>query len=51
MAFAVRSGRGLADNTPEVMLSPVLDTAVPSGLDPSTNQTLRTPGFPYIVPV
>ena len=49
--FAVRNGRSLADNAPEAMLSLVLNAAVPSGLDPSTNRALRTPGFPYVVPV
>ena len=33
--FAVRNGRTLADNAPEVMLSLVTGTAVPSGLPPA----------------
>jgi hypothetical protein len=48
--FAVRNGRTLADNAPEVMLSLVTGSAVPSGLTPATNQELRRPEFPYVVP-
>lgn len=48
--FATRNGRGLADNAPELMLSMVAGTAVPSGLDPSANEDLRRPVFPYVVP-
>ena len=48
--FAVRNGRTLADNAPEVMLSLVLDTAVPSGLTPSVASRLRDRNFPYVVP-
>ena len=47
--FAVRNGRTLADNAPEVMLSLVLDTAVPSGLAPSLSRYLRSTNFPYVV--
>jgi hypothetical protein len=47
--FAVRNGRTLADNAPEVMLSLVLNTAVPSGLKPSVSEHLRTRNFPYVV--
>ena len=48
--FAARNGRTLADNAPEVMLSLVTNTAVPSGLTPATNEQLRTATFPYVVP-
>jgi Domain of unknown function (DUF4331) len=48
--FAVRNGRPLADNAPEVMLSLVTGTAVPSGLKPAVTGHLRTAGFPYVLP-
>jgi hypothetical protein len=48
--FAVRNGRTLADNAPEVMMSLVSGTAVPSGLNPGTNEGLRQAEFPYVVP-
>jgi hypothetical protein len=48
--FAVRNGRTLADNAPEAMLSLVLNTAVPSGLNPSVAERLRSGNFPYVVP-
>ena len=48
--FAVRNGRTLADNTPEVMLSLVTGTAVPSGLKPSVASGQRSRAFPYIIP-
>jgi hypothetical protein len=48
--FATRNGRSLADNAPEVMLSLVTNTAVPSGLKPSVSQHLRDTKFPYGVP-
>jgi hypothetical protein len=47
--FAARNGRTLADNAPEVMLSLVLDTAVPSGLTPAVASRLRNKNFPYVV--
>jgi hypothetical protein len=47
--FAVRNGRTLADNAPEVMLSMVLNSAVTSGLSPSVNERLRVDDFPYVV--
>jgi Domain of unknown function (DUF4331) len=47
--FAVRNGRTRADNAPEVMLSLVLNTAVPSGLTPSVSERLRSGNFPYVV--
>jgi uncharacterized protein DUF4331 len=47
--FAVRNGRTLADNAPEVGLSLVVDTAVPSGLKPSVSGRLRRKSFPYVV--
>ncbi|WP_198681506.1 DUF4331 family protein [Kribbella rubisoli] len=48
--FATRNGRTLADNAPEVMLSMVAGTAVPSGLKPSVTASLRQKTFPYVVP-
>lgn len=48
--FAARNGRTLADNAPEVMLSLVTGTAVPSGLTPAVNEHLRSATFPYVVP-
>jgi hypothetical protein len=48
--FATRNGRTLADNAPEVMLSLVAGTAVPSGLTPSVAKHLRDNKFPYVVP-
>jgi hypothetical protein len=47
--FAGFNGRTLADNAPEVMLSLVSGTAVPSGLTPATNRKLRTDSFPFVV--
>jgi Domain of unknown function (DUF4331) len=47
--FAGRNGRTLADNAPEAMLSLVLNTAVPSGLEPSVSEHLRRGNFPYVV--
>jgi Domain of unknown function (DUF4331) len=46
--FATRNGRTLADNAPEVMLSMVTGTAVPSGLTPAVTQQLRGATFPYV---
>jgi hypothetical protein len=48
--FGGFNGRTLADNTPEVMLSLVLNTAVPSGLKPAVGKDLRDASFPYVVP-
>ncbi len=48
--FAGFNGRTLADNAPEVMLSLVAGTAIPSGLRPSVAADLRTDDFPYVVP-
>lgn len=48
--FAARNGRTLADNAPEVMLSLVTNTSVPSGLKPSVSQHLHGTDFPYVVP-
>ena len=48
--FAVRNGRPLADNAPEVMLTLVTGTAIPSGLKPAVTGHLRTAGFPYVLP-
>jgi Domain of unknown function (DUF4331) len=48
--FAVRNGRTLADNAPEVMLSLVAGTAVPSGLTPAVAAHVRASEFPYLTP-
>jgi hypothetical protein len=49
--FAIRNGRTLADNAPEVMLSLVTGMAVNSGLKPSIAKQQRESSFPYVVPV
>ncbi len=49
-SFAGLNGRSLADNAPEVMLSLVTGSAIPSGLKPSVAKHLRNPNFPYVVP-
>jgi len=49
--FAGRNGRTMADNAPEVMLSLVAGTAIPSGLKPAVAQEQRAASFPYVVPV
>jgi hypothetical protein len=46
--FATRNGRTLADNAPEVMLSLVTGTAVPSGLTPAVARDQRGADFPYV---
>jgi hypothetical protein len=48
--FATRNGRTQADNAPEVMLSLVAGTAIPSGLKPSVASHARSDKFPYVVP-
>lgn len=48
---SVRNGRALIDNAPEVMLSLVTDTAVPSGLTSTAAQAYRHSSFPYVVAV
>ncbi len=48
--FAGFNGRTPADNAPEVMLSLVTGTAVPSGLRPAIARDQRAPAFPYVVP-
>jgi hypothetical protein len=48
--FAVRNGRTLADNAPEVMMSLVSGEAIPSGLKPSVAKNQRADKFPYVVP-
>jgi len=48
--FAGRNGRTMADNAPEVMLSLVAGTAVPSGLTPAVAKNQRHNEFPYVVP-
>jgi hypothetical protein len=48
--FAIRNGRTLADNAPEVMMSLVTGTAVNSGLKPSVAKNQRDRKFPYVVP-
>jgi hypothetical protein len=47
--FAVRNGRTLSDNAPEVMLSMVLGTAITSGLTPAVTERARDSKFPYVV--
>ena len=47
----VRNDRALADNAPEVMLSLVTGTAVPSGFTPAAAEAFRSPAFPYVVAV
>ncbi len=49
--FATRNGRTQGDNAPEVMLSLVAGTAIPSGLKPSVAKNQRADKFPYVVPV
>lgn len=48
--FATRNGRTTADNTPEVMLSMVSGTAVPSGLRPAVAADQRAARFPHVIP-
>jgi hypothetical protein len=48
--FAIRNGRTMADNAPEVMLSLVAGRAIPSGLTPSVAKNQRHDKFPYVVP-
>jgi hypothetical protein len=48
--FATRNGRALADNAPEVMMSLVTGTAIPSGLKPAVAAGQRTRAFPYLIP-
>jgi hypothetical protein len=48
--FAARNGRTMADNAPEVMLSLVTGTAVPSGLRPAVASGQRSDAFPYVIP-
>jgi len=48
--FAVRNGRTMADNAPEVMFSLVLNTGMTSGLTPEVTKGARADTFPYVVP-
>ncbi|MEU8301212.1 DUF4331 family protein [Micromonospora sp. NPDC048909] len=48
--FAVRNGRTMADNPPEVMFSMVLNTAITSGLTSETTKDARSDTFPYVIP-
>ncbi|MBQ0901523.1 DUF4331 family protein [Micromonospora sp. U21] len=48
--FAVRNGRTMADNAPEVMFSLVLNTGITSGLTPDVTKAARADAFPYVVP-
>ena len=48
--FAVRNGRTMADNVPEVMFSLVLNTGMTSGLTPDVTRDARAASFPYVVP-
>ncbi|KAB8180940.1 DUF4331 family protein [Microbispora catharanthi] len=49
-SFAARNGRTMADNAPEVMMSLVTGTAVPSGLTQSVAGGQRSSAFPYVIP-
>ncbi|SCE71814.1 protein of unknown function [Micromonospora coriariae] len=48
--FAVRNGRTMADNVPEVMFSLVLNTGMTSGLTPDVTKAASADAFPYVVP-
>jgi hypothetical protein len=48
--FAVRNGRTMSDNVPEVMFSMVLNMAVTSGLTADVTKDARSGTFPYVVP-
>ncbi|WP_329100708.1 DUF4331 domain-containing protein [Micromonospora sp. NBC_01699] len=47
--FAVRNGRTMLDNAPEVMLSLVLNTGMTSGLTSEATVDTRSAAFPYVV--
>lgn len=47
--FATFNGRAMADNAPEVMLSLVAGTAVPSGLKAAVAKNQRANNFPFVV--
>src|SRR6202453_5192862 len=48
--FVTRNGRTLADNAPEAMMSLVVGTGLPGGLQPSVAAPLRGSEFPYLQP-
>ncbi|MDG4782474.1 DUF4331 family protein [Micromonospora sp. WMMD961] len=48
--FAIRNGRAMADNAPEVMFSLVLNTGTTSGLTRDITKAARADTFPYVVP-
>jgi hypothetical protein len=48
--FAVRNGRTMVDNAPEVMFALVLNTAMTSGLTAEVTRDARSGTFPYVVP-
>ncbi|MFC8614827.1 DUF4331 family protein [Micromonospora purpureochromogenes] len=48
--FAVRNGRTMLDNAPEVMFSLVLNTGMTSGLTADVTREARSGTFPYVVP-
>ncbi|MFC3505276.1 DUF4331 family protein [Micromonospora krabiensis] len=48
--FAVRNGRTMRDNAPEVMFSLVLNTGMTSGLTADVTRDARADTFPYVVP-
>jgi Domain of unknown function (DUF4331) len=50
-AFTDFNGRHLGDNAPEVMFSLVTNSAVSTGLPPSSSAGTRTDTFPFVVPV
>jgi hypothetical protein len=47
--IAVRNGRTMYDNVPEVMFSIVLNMAAPSGLGAEVTKDARSGAFPYVV--
>ncbi|WBB70027.1 DUF4331 family protein [Micromonospora sp. WMMD812] len=47
--FAVRNGRTMLDNVPEVMFSLVLNTGMTSGLTSDVTKDARSDTFPYVV--
>ncbi len=49
--FAVRNGRTMLDNAPEVMFSMVFNTGMTSGLTSDVNKDARSSQFPYVVAV
>lgn len=48
--FALRNGRALSDNAPEVMFSMVTNAAVSDGLGANTATGMLRSEFPYVAP-